>query len=168
MSRSMLGEQFSDESVKQGDYRLKHPRKRKSMSKADTVYGQLTDDYPKSALGWVHNVQWSGPKEVPLDKIEWDDARVWKAAHERSHVNAFVKKIGQEEAKGEHIKPVITVARPGKPTLMIPDGHHRAVAYKKLDEPVWAWVGKASKVTGPWDTLHDYQFKDDGAKDIYR
>jgi hypothetical protein len=132
---------------------------------ADRVYAQLTQDYPPEALQWVRNVDWKGPKKVPLSRIDWDDERVWKASKEKSHVDRFVKKI---EA-GEDIKPIILISRPGKPTEMIPDGHHRALAYKETGKNPVAWEGKAHHVVGEWDYLHDSQFKS-SAKDrnIYR
>jgi hypothetical protein len=169
-NRNISPIQFSPESAEKGKKNLHKDRStHPSMSNTQCVYGQLTDDYPKEALSWVEKTKWSGPKKVPVDKIDWDDEHVWKAAHEPSHVNLFVRKIKEEEKKGDHVKPVILVNRPGKtPPLMIPDGHHRALAYRKLGQPVWAWEGKVTRAKGPWDTLHDSQYKDDGKKDIYR
>jgi len=56
------------------------------------------------------------------------------------------------------------------------DGHHRALAYKELNKPIYAWVGYPSKGKGPWDRTHDYQFKPDSgpqrqgnkAENVYR
>lgn len=168
-NRNLSPIQFSPESVEGGKKRLNSRKTHKGMNDTQCVYGQLTDDYPKESLNWVDKAKWSGPKKVPLDKVDWDDEQVWKAAHEPKHVNLFVRKIKEEENKGDHIKPVILVNRPGKnPPFMIPDGHHRALAYRKLGRPIWAWEGKVTRKSGPWDTLHDSQYKDDGKKDIYR
>lgn len=167
--RQFAGIDFSAESVQKGEERRNARNTHPSMTDTQCVYGQLTDDYPKESLRWVETTKWTGPKNIPLDKIDWDSDQVWKAAHEPDHVNLFVDKIKEEARKREHIKPVIVVNRPGKnPPLMIPDGHHRALAYRKLKKPVWAWEGKVTRTKGPWDTLHDSQYKDDGKKAIYR
>jgi len=125
----------------------------------DLVYSQLTKDYPKEALGWIHNVDWSGPKKVPLNQIEWNDERTWKATKDKAHVKHFVDMINSGQS--QNIKPVVLIGRPGKPTLMITDGHHRALAYKEAGKSaVPAWVGQAHHIVGEWDYLHDAQFKE--------
>lgn len=169
LGRQFAGIDFSPESVRKGEERRNARNTHPGMTDTQCVYGQLTDDYPKEALKWVETTKWSGPKNVPISKVDWDDEQVWKAAHEQDQVKLFRKKIAEEARKGDHIKPVILVNRPGKqPPLMIPDGHHRALAYKALNKPIWAWEGKVTRTKGGWDTLHDAQYKADGKKDIYR
>ena len=133
--------------------RKKHHRPR---SDADRVFAQLSKDYPKHTLAWVHDLKWSGPEKISLNDIDWEHEQMWKASHDESHVHHFVEMIEH----GEEVKPIIAIARPGKPTDMIPDGHHRALAFKEKNKAPVGWVGKAKSVVGPWDELHDYQFKD--------
>lgn len=160
--RSQLSrDQFTD------SYRKPDFRKREHVPRddADRVYGQLAKDYPSHALRWVHDVDWDGPKKIPLDKLDWENEQTWRAEKEQAHVQKFVDMI----ESGEDMKPIIAIDRPGKPTMMIPDGHHRALAYKQVGKPVLGYVGRAKHVEGPWDYLHNTQFKD-SAKDrsVYR
>lgn len=133
------------------------------MDLDDVVYDQLSHDYPKAAIHWVHSVEWVGPKRVSLSKIDWDHERMWRAAKEPKKVNNFVRAIEKDESD---IKPVLLIDRPGEDNLMIPDGHHRALAYQKLGKKPRAYIGTVTRKRGPWDTLHDKQFKDSG--DQYR
>jgi hypothetical protein len=61
----------------------------------------------------------------------------WAASHEPAHVDRFVEKI----KNGEHVNPVVLVADPDGNYIDV-DGHHRALAYRKLKRPVRAWVGE--------------------------
>lgn len=155
MSTSVLGKQFKETGT---DFGIP---KKPSKQLADAVYDQLSEDYPKKALDWVHSVKWRGPVEVPLSRVDFDDKHSWRAAKEPGKVKKFEGFIKKAERKGEHIKPGILIKRPGEKTDMIPDGHHRALAYANLGKPLYAWEGMPSKDSGPWDSLHDYQFKKD-------
>lgn len=155
---SVLGPQFTKAQV--GNKTAKLFKKFPPKSVADAVYDQLTEDYPKDALGWVHKIKWKGPVEVPVSKVDFSEKNSWAAFHEPEKVKSWKQRIKSAESKGEHIKPSLLIQRPGK-TAMIPDGHHRALAYEELNQPVYAWVGYPGRSTGPWDKLHDQQFKDE-------
>jgi hypothetical protein len=153
---SLLGPQFEK---KVGKQTAKVLRKFPPKTIADAVYDQLTEDYPKSAIEWVHKIKWIGPKTIPVSKVDFSEDRTWAASHEPEKVRAWEQRIRSAENKGEHVKPSLVIQRPGK-TAMIPDGHHRAIAYKNLNEPIYAWIGKPGKAKGPWDILHDQQYKE--------
>lgn len=148
----LLGRQFYNS---EPDYDLpKHPTK----NTTDAVFDQMSEDYPKSAIEWVHDIKWRGPIQVPLKNVDFNDKYTWKAEKQPEKVKHFRQRILRSEAKGEHVKPVVMIQRPDK-TAMIPDGHHRALAYKELNKPIYAWVGYPDKSKGPWDYVHDSQFK---------
>lgn len=156
-SSSLLGPQFQKKlrAAKQGD------SNRPAKKVVDAVYDQLSEDYPAKALTWVHSMKWQGPKNVPLSQIDFEgDSDFLIAETQPEKVNLFRRRIKASEKKGEQIKPVIVIKRPSKKALA-PDGHHRTLAYKELNKPVYAWVGSASSNRGPWIKLHDKQFKPD-------
>lgn len=151
----LLGRQFDSIKPKpKGSGLPKRPVKKL----ADAVYDQLTEDYPKKAVDWVHNVKWAGPEKVPLKNVDFEEKNTWKAEKEPDKVSLFKNRIRAAARKHEGIKPVVMIARPDK-TVMVMDGHHRALAYRELKKPVYAWVGYPGKSKGPWDKVHDYQFK---------
>lgn len=154
MASTLLGNQF-----KKGSDTFGIPKK-PAKKITDAVYDQLTEDYPKKAVDWVHSIVWKGPVKVPLSRTDFDDKASWRAEHQPEKVNLFKNRIRQAERKGEGIKPVVMIQRPDK-TAMIMDGHHRALAYKELSKPIYAWVGYPGKSKGPWDIVHDYQYKPD-------
>lgn len=123
-----------------------------ASSTADQVDEQLREDYPPGARKWVHEVKWSGPERVPLEKVDYSNASSWRASHEPEHVGNFVEKIG----KGWE-KPIILCRRPGHDDLMVVDGHHRSLAYQKLGKAPLAYVAEADQPEGPWDEMHDQQ-----------
>jgi hypothetical protein len=125
---------------------------------ADHVVGQLAEDYPISSLQWVHNAVWHGPQDVPLSGIDYDNAATWQASHEMERVHRFAQKMQDRQASGGHVKAAVLVRVPGQKRLRVIDGHHRALAARSIDHPLWAWIGDVSHETGPWDTLHDDQF----------
>jgi hypothetical protein len=153
MTSTLLGPQFHATSS------FNMPKK-PAKKTADAVYDQLTEDYPKDTVDWVHNIKWKGPVEVPLKRTDFDEKNSWRAEHQPEKVNLFKRRIKQAERKGEGIKPVVMIQRPDN-TAMIMDGHHRALAYKELNLPIHAWLGYPGKSKGPWDEVHDYQFKPD-------
>jgi hypothetical protein len=127
-------------------------------ARADEVYAQLAKDYPPDAIDWVHDVEWSGPHSVPLDEIDWQHKDKWNASHEPGRVDKFEKKIEKKEKKGKHAKPAVLISRPGAPNQMVGDGHHRALAYERLGQPVWGYTAHATAANGPWDEMHSKQF----------
>src|SRR5262249_21219320 len=109
-------------------------------------------DFPPDSLSWVHAASWEGPKDVPLDQIDFSNKSAWQASREPEKVDLFANEIS-----AGRMKPVILVQRPGIPKLMIPYGHHRALAYLNLGRPVRAFVGRVNQDHGPWDEMHAKQ-----------
>jgi ParB-like nuclease domain len=129
------------------------------MSTADDVKRVLSSDYPENSLSWVHGkgVTWSGPKEVPLSNINFTNQKSWNAYKEPHRVSKFAARIHKRAKQGRRVKPVILADVPDKNGIMIVDGHHRSLAYKKLGKPVWGYVAKVPSVKGPWQELHAKQ-----------
>lgn len=110
--------------------------------KSDTgraVYDQLLQNYPPDSIEWVRRATWSGPHEVPWDEIDHDDMDKWAASHEPARVDEFARRI---EA-GDEPHPVVLVVDPDGNYIDV-DGHHRALAYRKLGRLIPAWVGEIS------------------------
>lgn len=116
------------------------------------VFDQLVEDFPKDAARWVLHLKWDGPKDVPLDQIDYSNKDSWHASKDPDHVAVMVKKIKSGEKK-----PIILVSRKGKKKLMVVDGHHRALAYLKLKLPARAYVAQVPDISGPWDEMHAAQ-----------
>lgn len=122
------------------------------------VFEQLEEDYPEDAMDWINDdADWSGPEEIPLNEVDYSNRKSWRAWHEKSKVKSKIRKI-QNGRK----KPVVLVKTPKDDKYIIIDGHHRALAYRKLDMPVTAWVGEVKKEKGPWDEFHAKQILVDG------
>lgn len=119
---------------------------------ARQVYDQLSENFPPDALQWVLDTQWTR-QDVPLDGIDWSGMESWHASRQPEVVAKLAKKMG----RGKGGKPAVAVDRPGKPTVMLADGHHHALAHRARHEPVPAYVAHVGKVTGPWDELHSHQ-----------
>jgi len=133
-------------------------------SKADEVFHQLTEDYPKAALGWVHHTAWDGPQVIPFARLDMDDRARWRASHEPARVAEFAARIRKRLGKGKDQlkKPAVVVFEPGRRKGIIIDGHHRTLGAEKAGEPgVLAWVGHVDSRGGPWMELHDLQFTRD-------
>jgi len=119
----------------------KHPDTSKSTG--EQVYAQLLDDFPAKAIAWVRRAEWTGPKKVPLSAISFTPGK-WQAGHEPAKVERFRRKIQRRQDSGRPVKPVILCDRPDTPRgthLYIVDGHHRALAFRELGQPVTAYVG---------------------------
>lgn len=102
-----------------------------------TVFDQLSKNYPPESIAWVLRATWRGPYLVPWDKIDHDDMDSWAASHQPERVDHFARKIED----GEDVNPVILVADPDGNFIDV-DGHHRALGYHKLDRPVLGYVGR--------------------------
>jgi hypothetical protein len=120
---------------------------------ADTVYHQLLEDFPPSSVAWTRAATWDGPKDIPLDEIDFSNRDNWRATHDTAHVNDFRKLI----RKGEKLKPAILVNEPNNEKMIIADGHHRAVASEREGVPLHAYVTHVGTVKGPWDKMHGSQ-----------
>jgi len=131
-------------------------------SVADEVYAQLTADYPKSSLNWVHHAAWEVPRVIPFADLNMKNRAHWRATHEPERVADFTAKIKKRVAGGKTQlkKPAVVVFEPGKPNQgIIIDGHHRALGAEGAGEVgVLAWPGHVHEAGGPWMELHDLQF----------
>lgn len=158
--RHILGPQFQQVVTSKGKKKTVKVTRHPSKRVADAVFDQMTEDYPKDVLDWVHKIKWRGPIEYPVDNIDFDDKFSWRAVKEPGTIRKWKNRIEDAESHSEHVKPAVLIERP-KDTAMITDGHHRTIAYQKLGKPVYAWVGYPARAKGPWDTVHDYQFRDE-------
>ena len=122
---------------------------------AREVYDQLAEDFPPDAIAWVLGQRWT-KEDLPLDQIDWSGMASWRAAHEPEKVAKLARKM----ARGKAGKRAIAVERPAKPTVMLADGHHHALAHRSRHEPVPAYVAHPGKVSGPWDEMHSHQDPD--------
>ena len=87
---------------------------------------------------WVKRARWIGPVNVPWSRIDDDDIDGWAASHQPDAVNRFARAIASGNG---HTNPAILVQEPGTNRALIVDGHHRALARRKLGMPVLAYVG---------------------------
>lgn len=128
---------------------------------AQKVYDQLAANYRPEGIAWVLGMPWAGPVEVPLDRIDWDHLDAWAAAHDDTRVADFERRI--RSGSGD-VKPVVAVTVPGDPLAKVIDGHHRALAHKRLGRAVTAWVGRADtdRATAPMFMTHAYQLHSGG------
>ncbi len=116
-----------------GDYSIANP------VAAEHVWNQLATNYPASAIKFVRHASWTGPVNVDHHDIDYDDEDKWAASHQPSAIASFTRDI---KADRQHLHPVVMYKMPGKKTLIVGDGHHRTLAYRKLHRPVKAYVGK--------------------------
>lgn len=105
--------------------------------KASVVYDQMLQNFPADKLGWVKDIKWVGPVELPLDLVDFANSHEWAAHHQQGKVDSFARKI----KAGKHVNPIIGIVKPGHNHVRVPDGRHRASACKKLGRPVPAYVG---------------------------
>lgn len=125
---------------------------------AEKVYRDLSEDYDEAQLGWVRHAQWRGPLVVPLSEIDWTNADSWPASEDEDHVDEFVERIKSDG----YVKPIILVNEPNNDKLIIADGHHRALAYRKLGQNPMAYVANVGAVLqdggeNDWRVMHDSQ-----------
>ena len=102
------------------------------------VANMMESNFPDTALGWARRASWIGPVQIPWDRINDDDADSWAASHQPDRVNEFARRIS---SKTDTVNPSILIQRPDDDKCDIIDGHHRALAFKKLGKPVLAYVG---------------------------
>jgi hypothetical protein len=125
---------------------------------AEKVYRDLSEDYSDKQLEWVKHASWRGPLIVPLSSIDWTKQFEWPANEDQDHIDDFVERI---ESDG-FVKPIILVNEPNNDKLIIADGHHRALAYKKLGQNPMAYVANVGGVIqdggdNDWRVMHDSQ-----------
>ena len=115
--------------------------KAKAGAVRTAVAGQ---NFPDEALGWIGSAKWHGPMEVPLELTDFRADHTWAASHQMDHVKRFARDL----KAGKKVDPVVAVALPDHRHVRIIDGHHRAMACKKLGWPVRMWIGHVdSKAT---------------------
>jgi hypothetical protein len=119
---------------------------------ASEVKDVMLAKFPADALGWVDAASWQRAT-VPLDRIDFTNRGSWAAHHQPKRVDHFADRV----AGGDPPNPVILVDTPGDHDYMVVDGHHRALAYRKLGQPVPAYVGVTPTRVGPWDETHSFQ-----------
>jgi SPP1 gp7 family putative phage head morphogenesis protein len=117
------------------------------------VHDQMAKDFPEKALKWVQDMPWV-QAHVPLDMIDFSNEKKWNAAHQPNRVAADEAKI----KAGQKVSRVILVDEPNSDDMVVVDGHHHALAYKKLGKPARAFVGKAAKENGVWQETHSSQY----------
>jgi 8-oxo-dGTP pyrophosphatase MutT (NUDIX family) len=123
---------------------------------AEHVYSQLLGNYPPDSIQWVRSggVHWIGPVLVPADRVDIDDEESWSASHQGEAVDRFAEEI--RDGTG-HLNPVVMVQSPEKLKAIVVDGHHRYLAYRKLGQPVKAYVGLTDRVTRAMLETHSSQ-----------
>ena len=102
------------------------------------VFAQLEQNFPNGAIEWVKRARWIGPVNVPWSRIDDDDEDKWAASHQSDAVNRFARGIASGNG---NTAPSVLVQEPGTNRAFIVDGHHRALARRKLGKPVLAYVG---------------------------
>lgn len=143
--------------AKQGTAKAADPTRAVADSDAtrDRVRTQLAEDYPDDAMKWLKTAVWSGPESVPTADIDFSNADSWTAAAEPGKVDRFADKI----ITGK-LKPIILVNTPDARKYIVIDGHHRAMAYRKLGLPAMAYIGRVAAKRGPWEQMHASQIED--------
>jgi hypothetical protein len=128
-----------------------------TLSAKDQAKDQLKDDYPPETMAWMDTAEWRGPEPVPLDRVDYAGKAGWAASRpgQQDKVDKFEKRI-----RNGWQKPVILAERPGSDLAMIVDGHHRALAAQRADQPLMALVAKVPAKIGPWSEMHDKQRSD--------
>lgn len=127
---------------------------------SEHIYNMLLSDFDPKGLKWVKAMNWVGPIEVPLDRIDFDDSENWSAAHDTDKVDKFVKML----KKGKKIKPGISVRQmDGDSRVKVVDGHHRALASQIAEVPFVTYVAYVPENDDRWELTHSFQYeKKDG------
>ena len=105
---------------------------------AEHVMNLMRSNFPEDAIGWVMRARWVGPVNLPWNRIDSDDIDSWAASHQQGAVNRFAKDI---KAGTGHTNPSILIQDNDSPKAIIVDGHHRALAHKKLGQDILAYLG---------------------------
>lgn len=105
---------------------------------ATHVLNMMEANFPDPAIDWVRRTSWIGPVQIPWDRINDDSVDSWAASHQPGRVNEFVRRL---RSKTDKVNPSICIQGHNGDKVDIVDGHHRALAHKKLGQPVLAYVG---------------------------
>jgi hypothetical protein len=102
------------------------------------VLNMMRSNFPEDAIAWVKRARWVGPVQIPWDRIDAKAIDSWAASHQPETVARFARDI-----KGNvgHTNPSVVIQDNDSPKAIIIDGHHRALAHKKLGQPVLAYLG---------------------------
>lgn len=122
------------------------------LTTAQEVKLQLARDYPPGALAWVDDISsWTGPVQVPVDRIDRTigDTDWAAAAKDKRKLASMASRI-----RAGIRKPIVLVRHPGSKLLFAVDGHSRCLASAAIGEPVTAWVGTSKTDDGGWRTVH--------------
>jgi hypothetical protein len=121
---------------------------------ATHIENYLLGNYPPDAIRWVRDAKWIGPVLVPQSRVDYADEQKWAASRQPATVARFARKIGNGTG---HTKPVIAVQQDGNYKVNVVDGHHRALAYRKLGRPIVAYVGFVARDDDRWEATHSSQ-----------
>jgi 8-oxo-dGTP pyrophosphatase MutT (NUDIX family) len=105
---------------------------------AEHVMNMMRSNFPEEAIRWVMRARWVGPVNIPWERIDSDDVEGWAASHQLDQVNRFARDI---KAGTGHTNPSVCIQDNDSQKAIIIDGHHRALAHKKLNQPVLAYLG---------------------------
>ena len=105
---------------------------------AEHVMNMMRSNFPESALAWVMRARWTGPVNIPWERIDKDSIDTWAASHQPEAVSRFARDI---KAGVGHTNPSVLIQDNDSPKAIIIDGHHRALAHHKLGQPVLAYLG---------------------------
>jgi hypothetical protein len=105
---------------------------------AEHVYLLMSKNFPPDAIGWVKRARWTGPVQVPWERIDTDSKDSWAASHQPERVKEF--QVMMQAHRGR-VAPSILVQEAKSPKAFIVDGHHRALAHENLKQPVLAYLG---------------------------
>jgi 8-oxo-dGTP pyrophosphatase MutT (NUDIX family) len=107
------------------------------------VMNMMRSNFPEDAIQWVMRARWVGPVNIPWNRIDSDDVEGWAASHQPDQVNSFARDI---KAGSGHTNPSVCIQDNDTNKAIIIDGHHRALAHKKLNQPVLAYLGMIDPV----------------------
>lgn len=125
--------------------------------RSERVHQQLQADFPQASLQWSRQAKWEGPVQVPLSRLDFSHADEWQL--DPNKVDG-----AQERIQAGWTKPVILIQTPHRKRLTVADGHHRSLAYRRLNQPVMAWIGRVSSDHGPWDDMRAAQYSSGALK----
>ena len=105
---------------------------------AEHIYLQMAKNFPPDAIEWVKRARWIGPVNIPWERIDSDGIESWAASHQPGKVGDFVKLLRAHDGR---VAPSVLIQDNDTPKAIIIDGHHRALAHRKLGQPVLGYVG---------------------------
>ena len=102
------------------------------------VLNLMRSNFAEDAIQWVKRARWVGPVNIPWERIDTSSVDSWAASRQPDAVNRFAADI---KANRGHTNPSILIQDKDVPKAVIVDGHHRALARRKLDQPILAYLG---------------------------